>query len=111
MALGLLYTCRCGERFKAYVPKQKLFRGLCGRHVDWAAIDSSEEAEGGVEQVKRMAAFTGATYVDLRMGGARMKCDTCHLEVDLLAYFTAILTYSNRRATATDSAAGRKRRA
>lgn len=34
IALGLLYTYRCNQRFKTYVPKSRLFRDLTGRHVD-----------------------------------------------------------------------------
>lgn len=112
MALGLLYTCRCGRRYKAYVPKQKLFRGLCGKHVDWAAIDAAEAANGGIEEVERMAAFTGAAFVDLRHGGGRMSCSTCRSEIDLLSHFTAVLTYSNgRSSTAPSAVVGRKRQA
>ena len=30
IALGLLYTCRCSQRFKTYAPKSRLFRDLTG---------------------------------------------------------------------------------
>ena len=43
MALGLLYTRRCEQRFKAYVPKRRLFRYLTGQHVDWGSIDQHDE--------------------------------------------------------------------
>ena len=48
MALGLLYTCRCGQRFKAYVPKRRLFRYLTGQHVDWGSIDQHDEEHGDI---------------------------------------------------------------
>ena len=48
MALGLLYTCRCGQRFKAYVPKRRLFRCLTSQHVDWGSIDQHDEEHGDI---------------------------------------------------------------
>ncbi len=108
MALGLLYTCRCGRRYKAYVPKQKLFRGLTGKHVDWSVVDATDEASGDVDEVMAMAAATGAVFVDLRHDGGKVTCDVCQSEVDLLAHFTAVLTHSNY--LATSSIAGFKER-
>lgn len=94
MALGLLYTCKCGQRFKAYVPKQKLFRGLSGKHVDWSAVDATDEATGDVDEVRSIAAVTGSVFVDLRQDNDRITCSACQSEVDLLAHFTAVLTHS-----------------
>lgn len=71
MAQGLLYTCKCGRRYKAYVPKQKLFRGLTGKHIDWDVVDATAEASGDVDGVMTMAAVTGAVFVDLCYGGVQ----------------------------------------
>jgi len=108
MALGLLYTCKCGRRYKAYVPKQKLFRGLTGKHVDWGVVDATDEASGDVDEVMTMAAVTGSVFVDLRHDGGTLTCDACQSEVDLLAHFTAVLT--NSRDLTTSSTAGFKDR-
>jgi|GEM_PF-621049 len=95
MALGLLYTCECGRRYKAYVPKQKLFRGLTGKHVDWSVVDATDEAAGDVDKVMTMAAATGAVFVDLRENGGKVICDACQSKVDLMAHFTAVLTHAS----------------
>ena len=52
MALGLLYTRRCEQRFKAYVPKRRLFHYLTGQHVDWGSIDQHDEErdESGINR-------------------------------------------------------------
>ena len=91
MALSFLYTCSCGRRFKAYVPKQKLFRTITGPTVDWERIDRRDEDEGGVEEVKRQATFTQCSFVDIR-GGERLKCPTCDCEVNLLNHFRSVMT-------------------
>lgn len=90
MAIGFLYTCTCGRRFKAYVPKQKLFRTTTGSTVDWERIDQREEDDGGIEEVKRQANFTQCSFVDVR-GGERLKCPTCSHEVNLLAHFRSVM--------------------
>ncbi len=109
MALGLLYTCKCGRRYKAYVPKQKLFRGLTGKHVDWNVVDATDEACGDIDEVMTMAAVTGAVFVDLRHNGGKVTCDVCQSEVDLLAHFTAVLTHP-RDLTTSSTAAFKDRR-
>ena len=90
MALGFLYTCSCGRRFKAYVPKQKLFRTTSGSGVDWERIDRKDEDEGGVEAVEMQARYTACSFVDIR-GGERLKCPTCSHEVDLLSHFRSVM--------------------
>lgn len=90
MALGILYTCSCGRRFKAYVPKQKLFRTVTGPTVDWERIDRMEEADGGVEEVKRQAVFTQCSFVDIR-GDERLHCPSCDREVNLLSHFRSVM--------------------
>ena len=95
MALGMLYLCSCGERFRVYVPKQKLFRAVTGKSVNWKAIDAREEDEGDVEDVKRMADLTNSTFVDLRQD-ERVQCEICSEEMNLLRHFQALLAYSAR---------------
>jgi hypothetical protein len=90
MALGFLYTCSCGRRFKAYVPKQKLFRNITGPTVDWERIDRKDEDDGGVEAVKMQARYTQCSFVDIR-GGERLKCPTCNHEVNLLSHFRTVM--------------------
>ena len=81
MALGLLYTRRCEQRFKAYVPKRRLFRYLTGQHVDWGCIDQHDEergeyrARGGearAHSADRMACTTARTARSAYRGCARM---------------------------------------
>ena len=72
MAIGFLYTCTCGRRFKAYVPKQKLFHTVTGNSVDWERIDRREEDDGCVEDVERQANVTQCSFVDVR-GGERFE--------------------------------------
>ena len=64
MALGLSYRCACGKKYKIYMPKHKLFGEIVSRAVDWLAVDAREEAEGEVEDVKRLAHMSRCTYVD-----------------------------------------------
>ena len=90
MAIGLLYTCTCGRRFKAYVPKQQLFRTMTGNTVDWEKIDRREEDEGSVEEVKRHAAFTKCSFVDIR-GGEQLRCPSCSHEVNLMNHFRSVM--------------------
>lgn len=96
MALGFLYTCSCGRRFKAYVPKHKLFRTITGATVDWERIDRRDEDEGGIEEVKRQANFTKCSFVDIR-GGERLKCPTCNSEVNLLNHFRSVMMNLSHR--------------
>lgn len=91
MALGFLYTCTCGKRFKAYVPKQTMFRTITGATVDWERIDQRDEADGCIEQVKRHAQFTQSSFVDVR-GGERLTCPTCSHEIDLVSHFRTVMT-------------------
>ena len=95
VSLGLLYTCTCGCRFKAYVPKQKLFRAMTGKTVDWKSIDAEEEADGGIDEVRRMAALTKCTFVDMR-DDDQVTCKSCEEQVNLLRHFRSILAYSTR---------------
>ncbi|HJP29265.1 MAG TPA: hypothetical protein QGF95_01780 [Candidatus Latescibacteria bacterium] len=90
MAIGFLYTCTCGKRFKAYVPKQKLFRTSTGSTVDWERIDRTEEDAGSVDEVKRHAAFTKCSFVDVR-GGERLTCPACSHEVNLMSHFRSVM--------------------
>ena len=55
MALSLSYRCSCGEHFKIYVPKNKIYGEVGSRAVDWEAVDTREEADGEVDNVKRVA--------------------------------------------------------
>ena len=91
MALGFLYTCRCGQRFKAYVPKQKMFQAITGGSVDWARIDRRDQDNGGVEEVKRQADFTHCSFVDVR-GEERLICPSCAREVNLVKHFRSVMT-------------------
>jgi len=86
MALGLLYRCRCGERFKVYLPKQKLFQPVTEGVVDWQALDAQEEADGEVDQLKRLADITGCTFVDGRDTEA-ISCPVCGQEIPFLHHF------------------------
>ena len=90
MALGFLYTCGCGRRFKAYVPKQKLFQPMTGGTVDWARIDRREQDDGGVEEVKRHADYTRSSFVDVR-GDEHLTCASCDREVDLVKHFRLVM--------------------
>ena len=91
MALSLLYTCRCGQRFKAYVPKGRLFRDLSGQHVDWHSVDERDEERGDIREVEQLAALTESRFVDLR-ADEQTKCNNCDLEIDLLRHFRAVIT-------------------
>ena len=95
MSLGFLYTCTCGQRFKVYVPKAKLFRALTGRTVDWQSIDAAEEAEGDIDDLKTMAAVTECTFVDMRCDD-ELTCLSCKHQIDLLRHFREALSYSAR---------------
>ena len=90
MAIGFLYTCICGRRFKAYVPKQKLFHAVTGGAVDWERIDRQEEDDGSVEDVERQAKATQCSFVDVRSGD-RLKCPSCSHEVNLMTHFRMVM--------------------
>ena len=90
MALGFLYTCSCGRRFKAYVPKQKMFQTMTGRTVDWARIDRRDQDDGSIDEVKRQAVVAHCSFVDIR-GGERLTCPTCAREVDLVKHFRSVM--------------------
>ena len=90
MAIGFLYTCTCGRRFKAYVPKQKLFQTVTGNTVDWERIGRWKEDDGCVEDVERQANVTQCSFVDVR-GGERLKCPSCSHEVNLMTHFRAVM--------------------
>jgi hypothetical protein len=96
MALGLLYTCRCGTRYKVYVPKFRLFRGLTGTWVDWQAIDNRDEASGDITEVRRLAELTHCSFFDMRQG-ERLTCGECREETDLLGHFRAVMTELTKR--------------
>ena len=91
MALGLLYTRRCEQRFKAYVPKRRLFHYLTGQHVDWGSIDQHDEERGDINEVEQLAALTGSRSVDLSVG-EQTTCGNCDLQIDPLRHFHLILT-------------------
>ena len=90
MALGLSYRCACGKKYKIYMPKHKLFGEIVSRAVDWFAVDAREQAEGEVEEVKRLAHMSRCTYVD---GGSteRLTCTECAQEIDLKTHFRSHL--------------------
>jgi hypothetical protein len=44
--MGLSYRCTCGEHFKIYVPKNRVYGDAVSRAVDWQAIDDRKEADG-----------------------------------------------------------------
>jgi len=90
MALGFLYTCSCGKRFKVYVPKQKLFRTITGGTVNWERIDELDEANGSVDEVKRQAERTESAFIDVR-GGERLRCSACQSEVNLMSHFRTVM--------------------
>ena len=87
MALSLSYRCSCGEHFKIYVPKNKM---VVSRAVDWEAVDTREEADGEVDDVKRVAETTGFTFIDARKISL-LRCPECMSEVDLVDLFRARL--------------------
>ena len=93
MALGMLYTCTCGTRYKVYVPKQKLFRPVTGKTVDWTAVDAREEKQGDVAEVQRMAVVTSTTFLDMR-DMDNVECPVCGEEMRLLRYFRSLLALS-----------------
>jgi hypothetical protein len=90
MAIAFLYTCTCGRRFKAYVPKNKLFRSITGSTVDWERIDRKEQDAGGIEEVKRSASFTQSSFVDVR-GDEQLTCPSCRHEVNLMSHFRSVM--------------------
>ena len=86
MALGLSYRCACGERYKIYLPKGKVYGDVVSRAVDWQAVDAREEADGEVDEVRRVAESTGCTFVDGRLTD-RLICRVCACEIDLVHHF------------------------
>lgn len=90
MALGLSYRCTCGEHFKIYVPKDKVYGDAVSRAVNWRAVDAREEADGEVDEVRRVAETTGCIFVDGRKV-ARLACPRCTAEVDLVRHFRSSL--------------------
>ena len=86
MALGLSYRCSCGERFKIYLPKKKVYGETVSSAVDWAAIDEREEADGEIDDVKQVALSTGCTFVDGRYT-EQLTCPGCTTELDLIGHF------------------------
>ena len=86
MALGLPYCCHCGEKFKVYLPKEKVYGEAISRAVDWKAVDAREEADGEIDEVKRVADTTGCTFVDGRRT-LHLTCHTCTSKVDLVDHF------------------------
>lgn len=86
MALGISYRCTCGEKFKIYLPKGKVYGEAVSRAVNWQAIDAREEADGEVDEVERVAATTGCTFVDGRVT-ACLICPSCLKELDLVSHF------------------------
>lgn len=90
MALGLSYRCRCGERYKIYLPKGKVYGETVSRAVDWQAVDAREEADGEVDEVRRVAETTGCTFVDGSIT-ARLICRRCACEIDLVPHFRSRL--------------------
>jgi len=86
VALGLFYRCHCGERYKIYLPKDKMYGDMVSRAVDWSAIDAREEADGEVDEVRRVAESTGCTFVDGRLT-SNLICRSCACEIDLLHHF------------------------
>ncbi len=100
MALGMLYTCTCGTRYKVYVPKQKLFRPVTGPTVDWKAVDAREDEQGEVAEVKRMADVTSCTFLDMRESD-NVECPACGAEMRLLRHFRSLLAFSPSRSEQT----------
>lgn len=90
MALGLSYRCRCGTRYKIYLPKGKVYGETVSRVVDWQAVDAREEADGEIDEVRRVAETTGCTFVDGRMTG-QFACRHCACEIDLVHHFRSQL--------------------
>ena len=88
MALSLSYRCSCGEHFKIYVPKNKIYGEVGSRAVDWEAVGTREDGE--VDDVKRVAETTGCTFIDARKISL-LKCPECMSEVDLVDLFRARL--------------------
>jgi hypothetical protein len=90
MALGLSYRCNCGEHFKIYVPKNKVYGDAVSGAVDWQAIDDREEADGEVDDVKRLAESTGCTFINAGKVSL-LRCPQCLAEVDLVHHFRTSL--------------------
>jgi len=90
VALGLSYRCRCGERYKIYLPKGRVYGETVSRAVDWQAVDAREEADGEIDEVRRVAETTGCTFVDGRMTG-HFICQECGGEIDLVHHFRSQL--------------------
>ena len=88
MALGISYRCTCGENFKIYLPKGKVYGDTVSHAVDWQAVDAREEANGEVDEVQRVAETTGCTFVDGRTT-ACLTCPRCLKELDLVRHFRA----------------------
>jgi len=86
VALGISYRCTCGEKFKIYLPKGKVYGDTVSRAVDWRAVDAREEADGEVDDVQRVAETTGCTFVDGRIT-ACLICPRCLDELDLVDHF------------------------
>ena len=90
MALGLSYRCHCGERFKIYVPKNRVYGDTVSRAVDWQAVDAREEADGEIDEVRRVAETSGCTFIDARRIPL-LRCPRCLQEVDLVDHFRSRL--------------------
>jgi hypothetical protein len=88
VALSLSYRCSCGEHFKIYVPKNKIYGEVVSRAVDWEAVGTREDGE--VDDVKRVAETTGCTFIDARKISL-LRCPECMSEVDLVDLFRARL--------------------
>jgi hypothetical protein len=90
MALGLFYRCSCGERFKIYLPKGKVYDDVVNRVVDWCAVDAREQADGDVDEVQRLAESTGCRFVDGRKI-TLLACPRCTKEINLVSHFRSRL--------------------
>jgi hypothetical protein len=90
MALGLSYRCSCGQLFKIYLPKNKIYGETVSEAVDWSAVDAREEADGEVDEVRRVAETTGCTFVDGRRAES-FTCPACATEVDVVDHFRSRL--------------------
>ena len=86
VALGLACRCSCGENFKIYLPKDRLYTETVSRVVDWQAIDAREQADGEVEDVRRIAESTGTTFIDGRHS-EKLVCPCCTTVLDLIQHF------------------------
>jgi hypothetical protein len=68
------------------MPKRKIFSEVVSRAVDWQAVDAREEADGEVDDVRRLARLSRCEFIDGRVTD-RLVCPECAAQIDLADHF------------------------